>query len=189
MLYWRSLKRQLLLTWRRNINGLFIPPSSPHRFHEKKLHIFKNIEITFIYVTKYLIFIFIKYLFIMTKRSNLSYYWIRDTSIIGRFFHFPNVSYWWGRLVPYWPTYLYAYLSSYWSTSLYPCWQVLVGNTLGTILICYLLWVFLITVCTCNQYVCALPQVHFMFFFWFTHEYIFSPTKSTPWQSQKGCRY
>jgi hypothetical protein len=77
----------LLLIWSGNINGLLIPSSSPHRFHERNLHIckdvWKNIEVPHSY----------------DKSSNLSYYWILcHTSIIWWFSRFSNVSYQRGRV-------------------------------------------------------------------------------------------
>jgi hypothetical protein len=33
----------MLLIWSSNINELLIPSSSPHKFHEKKIHICKDI--------------------------------------------------------------------------------------------------------------------------------------------------
>jgi hypothetical protein len=50
-------------------------------------------EYSFFYMEKYLKCVFKKYLVIVTTMSNLSYYWICDTSIIRPFSRFPNVSY------------------------------------------------------------------------------------------------
>jgi hypothetical protein len=50
-------------------------------------------EYSFLYMAKYLKCVFMKYLVIVTTKSNLSYYWICDTSIIRPFSRFPNVSY------------------------------------------------------------------------------------------------
>ena len=47
-------------------------------------------NIYFVYVTKYMMCVFMKYLIIMTKKSNLSHYWIRGTSIIPMAFPFPK---------------------------------------------------------------------------------------------------
>jgi hypothetical protein len=52
----------------------------------------ENISSVFLWVPRY-------QLVIVTTRSNLSYYWICDTSIIRPFYRFPNVSYWRGRIV------------------------------------------------------------------------------------------
>ena len=43
------------------------------------------VKIYFIYFAKYVMCVFVKQLIIMTKKSNLSYYWLCDTSIIQWF--------------------------------------------------------------------------------------------------------
>ena len=66
-----------------------------HIDFKKEMCIFvKTLERIFIfYVEKYLIVRFHKVCYHVTKRSNLSYYGICDTTIIHPFSHSPNVSY------------------------------------------------------------------------------------------------
>ena len=79
----------MLLLWSGNMNKLLNPSSNPHRIHERNLHVWKkHLKECLLYVATYLACAFMKYLVIMTKRSNLSYYWICDTSIIWWFSHF-----------------------------------------------------------------------------------------------------
>ena len=74
--YWRSSIRYTLLTLSGNIEGLLLIPSSrPHRFKEKHLEKYT--------CDKYLTCVCMKYLVGMTRRSNLSNYWKRDTLTIG----------------------------------------------------------------------------------------------------------
>ena len=47
-------------------------------------------NICFVHVAKYPMCVFMKHLVFITKRSNLSYYWIRDTLINTMVFSFPN---------------------------------------------------------------------------------------------------
>ena len=66
--------------------------SSPYRFHERNLHSCRDIWKIFFFVNvaKYLTCALMKYLIIVTTRSNLSLYWIRDTSATWRFSCFPT---------------------------------------------------------------------------------------------------
>ena len=69
-----KLIRYMLLIWSGNFTRLWIPSSSPHRFHERNLHICKDIweNIYCVYVANYLVCVFMKNLIIMAKKSNLS---------------------------------------------------------------------------------------------------------------------
>ena len=66
--------RYMLLIWSGNFTKLSIRSLSPHRFHERNLHICKDIweNIYSVYVSNYLVCVFMKNLIIMTKKSNLS---------------------------------------------------------------------------------------------------------------------
>lgn len=74
----------MLLTCSGNINGLLIP-SNPRGLHEKKLYIHKNTWKNLFCICGKISKIFSwSTLLLLTKRSDLSYYWIYDTSIIRR---------------------------------------------------------------------------------------------------------
>ena len=76
--------------------------SSPHRFHEVNLRIWKDTWMN-IYPAKYLMCVFMSSLIIITKRSIFSCYWICDTPIIQQLSSFfPNVSYYIGVIVRWW---------------------------------------------------------------------------------------
>lgn len=75
----------MLLIQSDNIGGLSIPSPSPHRFHERNLHICKDTWKWYLFymcVAKSLMFVSMKHLVNMTKRSNLSYYWICEPIIL-----------------------------------------------------------------------------------------------------------